>query len=116
MVFQYPVEKIILSFDKYQLVDILIILKKFQNEFSVSGKYTEWRKTDFQSINNSFSDLFGKQTDLKTDDSGTVSYIWQGNKVILVSIYKFLGSKEGDQQIISVRSISSLVKSSKGGF
>ena len=100
-VFNYPVEQIILRFKEDILVGIHITTKKFQQEFAKSGRHTEWRADDFESINNSFSRLFGEFTSYDTRNS-EMSFIWEGEKVILFSNYDYLGVKNGDRQIIHV--------------
>ena len=100
-VFNYPLENIILRFQENILVSIHITTKKFQKEFAKSGINTEWRPDDFESINNSFTRLFGEFTSYDTRKQ-KVSFIWEGEKVILFSNYDYLGVKNGDRQIIHV--------------
>ena len=101
MVFQYPVESIFIRFENEKIIGIIIKLEKFQKEFDKSGQYTRWRKSDFESINSSFSDLFGKETSvIKPENTSEVTFVWEGNKVTLASQYKYLGVEGGDQQTI----------------
>jgi|AntRauTorckE5430_2_1112549.scaffolds.fasta_scaffold01534_4 hypothetical protein len=116
-VFNYSVDKIILRFDSEKLVGIYITTEKFQKEYSVSGKYTTWRADDFQRINFSFSNLFGKVTLIENNDKGgEITYIWKGKKTMLLSTYEYLGIQNGDRQQIVIVDMSFLEKELQSGF
>lgn len=116
-IFNYNVEKIILRFSNNKLVSINITTEKFQKSYEESGKYTDWRIDDFESIKKSFSILFGNPTDIKTSkNSGEVIHFWFGKKVALISIYENLGYKSGDRQQISIIDLTVLKSSIENGF
>lgn len=117
MVFQYPVEKIKLMFKDNKVVLIHIMLKKFQEEFAISGKYTEYRNVDYMNIKNSFQALFGEPTGLdRPKGYDHVSYIWAGNKITLVSRYEDLGVMNGDRLFINIYSNSYSKEKLQNGF
>jgi hypothetical protein len=111
--FDYPIENITLKFADNKLVTIMISTKKFQREYKESGEYTKWRSNDFENINSSFSYLFGKQTTIVVEKD---TYVWSGNKVMLLSRYEYLGIKEGDRQKILIIDKSYLNKNIDDGF
>lgn len=116
-VFNYPVDKIVLRFNGDKLVVIYITTKKFQKEYAESGKFTKWRTDDFESINSSFSHLFGEPTsDDFSEGIGEITHIWKGNKVILFSKYQYLGVQNGDRQQIIIADLMFLNKDIKNGF
>lgn len=116
-IFEYNIEEIILRFSNNKLVIIDITTEKFQKEYNISGKYTDWRAVDFESINSSFSIIFGKPTQVEmSKDTGEVIHIWAGKKVMLISRYENLGYKSGDRQIITIIDINELKKNVNGGF
>lgn len=116
-IFNYNVEKIILRFRNNKLASINITTEKFQKGYDETGKYTDWRTDDFESIKSSFSILFGKPTNVKMPkESGEVTHFWSGKKVLLISKYENLGYKNGDRQQISIIDISALKSSIESGF
>jgi len=111
-VFNYSIEGIQLKFYKNKLVSIFIVTDFFQN-----GKPT-WRTDDYMSINKSLSNLFGKESLINMDEkTGNATYTWQGQKVILMSMYDYSGFSGtrtiGDRQIISLVDYSYYKKSVK---
>jgi len=117
MVFEYPVEKISLWLRDDKVVGIHIILEKFQKEYSESGKRTNWRADDFEKINGLFTALFGKPSSLSSDDlTASVTSMWIGNKISLVSTYEYLGLEKGDQQTIIIMSNALANNYLKDGF
>jgi hypothetical protein len=116
-IFNYNVEKIILRFSNNKLASINITTEKFQKSYEESGKYTDWRSDDFESIKKSFSILFGNPTDIETSkNSSEVTHFWLGKKVGLISKYENLGYKSGDRQQISIIDITALKSSVESGF
>lgn len=67
--------------------------EKFQKPYKESGEYITWRSSDFESINSAFSQIFGEHTSENLDND--ITYIWKGNKVMLVSKYEYLGVNNG---------------------
>ena len=116
-VFDYDVENIVLRFNGSTLVSIVITLKQFQERYEISGKYTNWRSNDFESLKNSFAILFGPPSDLdKNDKTGSVVYSWVGKKVVLFSQYEYLGVTAGDRQKIIIGDLTFLNNDIQNGF
>lgn len=113
-VFNYPIEYIALRFLKDKLIAIYIMTEKFQKPYKESGEHTTWRSSDFESINSSFSQIFGEHTSENLDND--ITYIWKGNKVMLVSKYEYLGVNNGDRQNIVLIDIAALKELSNNGF
>lgn len=47
--------------------------EKFQKPYKESGEYITWRSSDFESINSSFSQIFGEHTSENLDND--ITYI-----------------------------------------
>ena len=116
-VFEYDIESIILRFYSEKLVAIILTTKKFQESFDVSGQYTNWRSKDFESIKTSFSILFGPPTGLdKGENTGTITHSWIGKKVVLFSVYEYLGTISGDRQKIIIGDLNFSNSDIQNGF
>lgn len=106
-IFDYEIDRIVLTFKDEKLVVISIVTKKFQKPFNESNQYTKWRVDDFQKINNAFINLFGKETQVvKNDKTVEITYIWKAINIILFSTYNYLGVKNGDYQDIIIVDIT----------
>jgi hypothetical protein len=115
-IFEYDVESILLRFHDNKIVGIYITTKKFQESYVKSGKYTEWRTQDFESIRVSFTMLFGEPSYYSTSDSGNVTFQWKGKKVNLNSTYEFLGTEKGDRVQVSLEDLTFINEGVKNGF
>ncbi|MBP6302795.1 MAG: hypothetical protein KBB37_05810 [Bacteroidia bacterium] len=116
-VFEYPIDKIVLRFKNNKMVGIYITTKKFQKGYIESRVNTKWRTDDFESIKASFSYLFGNPSSFDMpENSGMVTHLWLGKKVLLTSTYEYLGIENGDRQQINILDISILNSKIKNGF
>ena len=91
-------------------------LEKFQKKYSESGKYTTWRTDDFQSVNFSLSELFGKPVYDGKKDSGITTFHLTGKKVALLSNYQYFGVENGDRQYLVVFDLNFHNSTRKSGF
>jgi|TARA_B110000902_G_scaffold177020_1_gene200763 hypothetical protein len=116
-VFSYAIDKIVLRFSANKLVGIYITTEKFQKGYAESGIYTKWRTDDFESIKSSFSYLFGKPTSVDApENSGEITHLWVGKKVLLTSKYEYMGVQNGDRQLINILDLQFLNKGIEDGF
>ncbi|MFB1003935.1 MAG: hypothetical protein QMC70_07355, partial [Bacteroidia bacterium] len=72
---------------------------------------------DFESIKSSFSYLFGKPTSVDApENSGEITHLWVGKKVLLTSKYEYMGVQNGDRQLINILDLQLLNKGIEDGF
>lgn len=114
MLFDYNLAKIELGFLNSSLIIIYLETENFQKPYSESNQFTNWRKDDFERINNSFEVLFGKPSGIDAEED--ITYHWQSKQVLLRSTYKYLGVREGDKQIVFVMKLDYLQDKTKSGF
>lgn len=106
--FSYSLDTIQLRFFENKLVGIYLNTQYFRKPTkNPNPSYEElaaFRKDDFESIKNSFTQLFGKPTsaDYSEKSVDAVTYEWKGNKVVLFSIYQNYGLKGGDRNFVGV--------------
>lgn len=116
MVFEYPLEEIMLVFIDNKLNSIRLTLEQIQKKYELSGSYTEIDLSTFKSLNSSFIKLFGKPTDFFTSENDEKFFCtWNGKKVLLLTMWEYLGYKSGDRNVISI-SKNELSKKIKNGF
>ncbi|RMZ60381.1 hypothetical protein D1632_05440 [Chryseobacterium nematophagum] len=113
MLFNYPLKNIRLIFSNSKLIGIMLQTTYFQKPYNISNEFTKWRSQDFESINDSFTQLFGEPTSAKLEEA---SFSWTGRKVTLISTYDYLGVRNGDQQNIIIISLDYLKSIKKNAF
>ncbi|CAA7386950.1 hypothetical protein [Chryseobacterium fistulae] len=113
MLFNYSLENIKLIFNNSKLIGIMLKTTYFQKPYNISNEFTKWRSQDFESINNSFTQLFGEPTSIKAEET---TFHWTGNKVVLISIYNYLGVRGGDNQIVMIINADYVKNMKKSGF
>ena len=118
-VFEFPVERIILTFYDNKIVRIYIELQNFQTFYK--RQYTTGFSKDggYNILNSEFASLFGKPSDSKFEKDGNPYHIftgWFGQKVHLESCYKYIGAAEGEFAVIVIVSAEYKMKDLKNGF
>jgi hypothetical protein len=120
--FNYPLDSIFLRFQENKIVCICLATSFFRPPYEVyeegKTKTAVFRPDDFESIKNSFEQLFGNPTSYSTSENSfnSVSFTWKSDNVDLTSIYQNFGIKGGDRNFIIIFDRKYLNKLKQSGF
>jgi hypothetical protein len=115
-VFNYPVAGIWLTFKSGLLKQIKIQLESFLKPQSETGILPMWSPENHDRINQNLTYMFGKPYSTEAEkETIKISYSWFGEKVMLLSVYEYLGA-EGDVQYILVKDIEFAKQEIESGF